>query len=98
VLSAEPGTAAVGLMREQWTCDELRANRREDWSFLAADRSAILRGLWEIAGSSGGSGLAAAAPWRASAFGNLNSDSWSNPLRETSGTRRTRYLSVGLSV
>jgi hypothetical protein len=32
-------------MREQWTCDELRANRREDWQFLAADRSAILKGF-----------------------------------------------------
>ena len=41
VLSAEPGHSAVGLMREQWTCEELRANRPEDWSFLAADRSAI---------------------------------------------------------
>lgn len=41
VLSAEPGHGAVGLMREQWTCEELRANRREDWSFLAADWSAI---------------------------------------------------------
>jgi len=45
VLSAEPGHAAVGLMREQWTCEELRANRPEDWSFLAADRSAIRRGF-----------------------------------------------------
>jgi hypothetical protein len=45
VLSAQPGHSAVGIMREQWTCDELRANRREDWSFLAADRSAIRRGF-----------------------------------------------------
>jgi len=45
VLSAEPGHAAMGLMREQWTCDELRANRPEDWSFLAADRSAIRKGF-----------------------------------------------------
>ena len=41
VLSAEPGYSAVGLMRETWTCEELRANRPEDWSFLASDRSAI---------------------------------------------------------
>jgi hypothetical protein len=41
VLSAEPGHSPVGLMREQWTCEELRANRPEDWSFVAADRSAI---------------------------------------------------------
>jgi hypothetical protein len=41
VLSAEPGHSAVGLMRELWTCEELRANRPEDWSFLASDRSAI---------------------------------------------------------
>jgi len=45
VLSAEPGHGGVGLMREQWTCEELRANRPEDWSFLAADRSAIRRGF-----------------------------------------------------
>jgi len=45
VLSAEPGHSAVGLMREQWTCEELRANRPEDWSFLAADRSAIRKGF-----------------------------------------------------
>jgi hypothetical protein len=45
VLSAEPGHGAVGLMREQWTCEELRANRPEDWSFLAADRSAIRKGF-----------------------------------------------------
>jgi hypothetical protein len=45
VLSAEPGHGAVGLMRETWTCDELRANRSEDWSFLAADRSAIRKGF-----------------------------------------------------
>jgi hypothetical protein len=32
-------------MREMWTCEELRANRLEDWSFLAADRSAIRKGF-----------------------------------------------------
>jgi hypothetical protein len=45
VLSAEPGHSAVGIMREFWTCDELRANRPEDWSFLAADRSAVRKGV-----------------------------------------------------
>jgi len=45
VLSAQPGHSPVGLMREHWTCDELRANRSEDWSFLASDRSAIRKGF-----------------------------------------------------
>jgi hypothetical protein len=45
VLSAESGHSPVGIMREQWTCEELRANRQEDWSFLSTDRSAIRRGF-----------------------------------------------------
>ena len=45
VLSAEAGHSPVGLMREAWTCEELRANRPEDWEFLATDRSAIRRGF-----------------------------------------------------
>ena len=45
VLSAEAGHGPVGLMREAWTCEELRANRPEDWSFLAADRYAIRKGF-----------------------------------------------------
>jgi hypothetical protein len=43
ILSSEVGHSRRGLMREMWTCSELRLNRPEDWSFLAADRSAILK-------------------------------------------------------
>jgi hypothetical protein len=45
VLSADSAHSRTGLMRELWTCDELRANRPEDWSFLAADQSAILNAV-----------------------------------------------------
>jgi hypothetical protein len=45
VLAAEPGHGPTGLMREVWTCDEIRANRPEDWAFLSSDRSAIRRGF-----------------------------------------------------
>ena len=44
LLSGESGHPPSGIMREAWTCDELRANRPEDWSFRAADQSAILKG------------------------------------------------------
>jgi hypothetical protein len=42
VLTADTAHSRTGLMRELWTCEELRANRREDWAFPAADRFAIL--------------------------------------------------------